>query len=362
MPRRAKRPTYYPSRGGYYTQVRRKQVLLAKGPEGDPEVYARALRAFQAIYAVEPATGLPTVRYVMEVWLAHVRAIRSPEYLKTRLHMLTELVGAIGETRADKLTPRAVLAWATSMGELRPDPRPGRPGKHRRWGRSMQRSALTAAVAAYNHAVELGILDRNPLAGLRKPSAPARRGTVTEAQHRRLIDYFGPGSFGDWLEALWATGARPDELASATSEELDHGIRALVLHRGKNYSKTGKPRVVYLGSAWERASSKTGFLFPGGKGKPLGRHSWGPRLRRAQERLNKLARDRGEPPPFPRLVSAYLYRHRFCTDWLRSGQPVGYLCQLLDTSPAMIARTYGHLGEHARDIAAALEKFQGGAG
>src|SRR5690349_20592160 len=64
MPRRATRPRYWPSKGGYYLTVNKRTWLLARGGRDDPVVLAQAEANARELLAQVEVSGV--ANYVIE--------------------------------------------------------------------------------------------------------------------------------------------------------------------------------------------------------------------------------------------------------------------------------------------------------
>src|SRR5262249_3203734 len=117
----------------------------------------------------------------------------------------------------------------------------------------------------------------------------------------------------------------------------------------------GKRRVIYIPPGLiplvEELNRRypTGSIFPNEDGAAYSEGAIRWRFHPMKRRL--------APPP---AISLSGYRHRFATDWLAAGKPVGHLAELLGTSIAMIQKHYSHLTERSATLRAALADFMPG--
>jgi integrase len=105
---------------------------------------------------------------------------------------------------------------------------------------------LTTLVTAFRGAGRAGLTDRNPLAGVRKPAKASRgmEALLTPGEYDRLLDAATP-PFRLFLKVLYASGARPGEVAAITAENLD-AQAGLVRLAGHKTAHKGFRRVIYL--------------------------------------------------------------------------------------------------------------------
>ncbi len=60
-------------------------------------------------------------------------------------------------------------------------------------------------------------------------------------------------------------------------------------------------------------------------------------------------------------MTAYSYSHAFVTNWVKQNKPMAHLCELLNTSEAMVRPHYPHLFEDASALRDELDPFTAGA-
>src|SRR5262249_37347337 len=155
-----------------------------------------------------------------------------------------------------------------------------------------------------------------------------------EERDRNLAQIFAVATpaFLPLLKVLAATGARPGELANATAANFDaqkgaiihlpDAIRPPGLYRHKNAGR-GKTRIILLtGEALDIvkklvAKHPTGPLFRTSRplrGERKGLPSkWTPEV--IVQRFFKIRKAMGLSG-----VTAYSFRHQFCTDWIKDGK------------------------------------------
>jgi integrase len=348
------RPRYFKSRGAYFVQVGGKQILLARGPKDDPEVKEKAWAKFKEVtaegYVPDKARGWPLYRLVGD-YLNWYKAMVKESTFRTRSSILQSFVDYAPGARICDLRTFHMEKWLEKMSKFR-EVR----GKWVRWGTDTRRTACEVVNSCFAWAVRTGLLSKRPFKPVPKPRGRSRgkEALLTKEQHILLCNYFRSrrtAAFADLLEVLWSTGARPAEVARRTAADFDPQLKAWVTTEGKN-SRHGRVRVIYLTGPTLQLVEKlnkehpTGPIFPTQRGGFYGPGAIKEKIRRARKVLS-----------LPPALSAYSYRHTFATDWLKSGRPVGHLCQLLDTSVKMIERHYGHLYAHVEALRGASEGF-----
>ena len=209
----------------------------------------------------------------------------------------------------------------------------------------------------------MGLISKNPVPKLKRPAARSRTAycVITDEQHQPLLkeaDRRNGKGFRNLLTVLYETGARPGEVRRLEARHYRPEQGAWVIDAtedgGNNkLGHTGRRRVIYLTPRLIplveelNARHPTGPIFPSENGSAFTRKSLLLRFWKARNRLE-----------LPKTISLYGYRHRFATDWLAAGKPVGQLAELLGTSIAMIQKHYSHLTERSATLRAALAAFK----
>jgi integrase len=360
---------YFASRQGYYCQHRGRQHKLASGPDDAPTgpTYLVALAEFRNLLSGE-ADGIDGNKTVVSVWdafQAFLVGYRSATTLRFRSQAWKPFVARFGSMAVSKLTHTLVYAWLADMR---------RPRKHKKgymvsWDDGTVRNAVDGLHAGLNWSVKSGLIAKNPLKGMEKPSARSRgEEAIVEPQDHQKMLAKTKGSLREFIIVLDATGARPGEIAYATAANYDSTRDAIVYRakpkKGEKVHKTarksGKDRVIYLtGEALEIVKRRcqehpTGPIFgrkaKDGPGSVL--QVWtdddvAQLFRRASRRAGV-------------KLTAYSYRHTFATRWLLSGRSVEMLAELLGNSPAVIMKHYSHLARFSGNLRAELEAFRQG--
>jgi integrase len=347
---------YFESRQGYYTQYKKRQRLLAKGPKDEPDgpTYQQAVRKFSEIIhcgEADRAEDNNLVITVLDRYAVHLRNQDRERTLEMFRRCAESAMEEFGHLKYKDLKIMHVQAWLDKMGRER-----GRsPGNRiRKWGHTMKRLAVDNLQAAFSWGVQQGMITRNLINGparlslvLRRKGASRGRDYVMQpGEHRKLVGVAKP-YFADLLEFLHGTGCRPGEAYYATAKNYDRAQGAIV-HRHdaeppdyvhKTARKTGKDRVIFLNpdlrAMVERLALKypTGPLLRNRDGRPWTNSSVYLMLKRLRTKLGLTA---GK-------MIAYSYRHTFATDWLLDGGSIKVLADLMGNSVAMIEKHYGHL-------------------
>jgi integrase len=346
---RTSKPWFRASKGTWYCTVEGHKVSLGvKGKENE----AQAIKAWHRLMAAqgepeqEPAPpprakseadAGPTVAEVIEAYLADAEGRVKAKTLAWYRDFLEPFSNKHGRLKADALTPVVAEGYAR-----KPE-----------WADSTRHDFLGTLAGVFKWAVRARIIARSPIEGLHRPPKASRgvEALITPEEHERLLAKATPG-FVLFLRVLWATGARPGEVAAITAENFDeaNGIVSLkkhkTAHRGKNRILYLTPEIVTL-LVKQRERYKSGALLRNRSGKPW--TEW------AIVKAMKYAREKAGI----QHAIAYGLRHSFATDALAIGVPDAQVAELLGHSgTAMLHKHYSHLGAKAKTLRSALTQVR----
>ena len=295
-----------------------------QGTEGLPPGSARALAAFLASLEGRNASrGTVT------------------EYRRNAGEFLAFLAGCgVDWTTPDRPTIRAYLAGLADRGLA-----PGSVG-----------GKLAAVRSLYRHALRLGTIRTDPLAGVRAPRRPSRLPrvlSVDEAETLVTAPTRGEGRDealtrrdGAMLELLYATGMRISELAGLTLDRVDVERRRLkVLGKGnkerqllfgapaasalRRYLEVARPVLVARGKP-------SPAVFLNAAGRPLS-------ARGARMVIGRWVDASGTPD----RTSPHTLRHSFATHLLEGGADLRVVQELLGHANLQTTQVYTHLSDAA---------------
>jgi integrase len=329
MARLSTGPWFRGSKNAWYAKVDGRQVSLGVAGKGNRKA---AVESWHRLMA-DPAGHLKgkakaessTVRELIDAFLTDAATrLRAPTVGMYRV-ALNGLVGTLGRTRLDRLTPSDLSGW---MGRLPVCD-------------TTKAIRMRSVSACLGWGVKCGWLDDNPAKRVTRPRGKTRsESTVIGAEdHARLLAAASAG-FRPVLRLLHATGARPGEVARITAENFypDAGVVRLNEHKA---DRTGKPRLIYLPSdisemlAGFASAYRSGPLLRSRAGMPWTARAILQAMRRVRAKAGVSA-------------IAYGYRHSFATDGLANGLPDAHVAELLGhSSTAMIHKHYAHLTARA---------------
>jgi integrase len=349
--------TYWTSRAAYGCWIRGTQHILAKGPKDDPDgpTYLDALDRFRQLLSLEnvdTAADDNTVRVVCEMYLQHAKTTRRATTVRLRQRALAGFIKARGELPVKQLKKIHVLDYIRERRERKYHEKAC---KECGWSDGSVRLFIDSLSVAMNWAADTGLITKNPVSGLERPSAKRRApdAVLTDEQKQRIFAASKPGG-RDFITVLDATGARPGELIHATTADYDRKLGAIVYkaddrRREDEFAHktayTGQDRVIYLTGDARAVVERLALQRPAG---PLFRTSYSA----VQNRFRRLRIRLGIPG-----LTAYSYRHTLATRWLMRGEPIEVLARLLGNSPATILKHYSHLHAQHATLRGHLERF-----
>ncbi|HLW65249.1 MAG TPA: tyrosine-type recombinase/integrase [Gemmataceae bacterium] len=342
--------SYYPSRKGYYTWFRDKQIKLSKGPDDKPTgpTYLTALRKFTELLELANADTSDqgnTVRLICELYGQHLERNGKTASLRIYLETCTSGIERFGEKTIAEFKVFHVTEWLEAMAK----PRKDRKGRMGQWRETYQAMALRSLICALNWAKKQGLITRHCLdqKGVVKRSKRSRgeEAYIDPTIYQELIGAVN-ANFGDLIRFLRDTGCRPAEAYHAEARYYRPAENVLVYPGQpkpgefvwKNAKKTGRDRVIYLNDDLVKMIERRIKLFPEG---PLFRTK---RNRRwTNEAVSIGLRWYAKRLSIKPAPTAYGFRHSFATDWLLNSGPIKVLADMIGTSVGMIERHYGHL-------------------
>ncbi len=341
---------YYPTRKGFFTCFRKKQILLAKGSDDRPTgpTYLTALKTFTELMEsanADKADQGNTVRLICDLYAKNLERNGKLPTLGIFLDTCTSGIERFGDKTFTEFKVIHVTEWLEAMAIPRKDKK-GRMGK---WGETYKSMAVRMLICALNWAKRQGLITRHCLD--QKGAVETRkRSRGAEAYiDRKVSDKFlaevNP-NFGDLIRFLRDTGCRPAE-AYHVEARYYRPADKIILYPGqpnpgefswKNAQKTGKDRVIYLNDDLVNMIERRIKQFPEG---PLFRTM---RNRRwSNEAVSVAFRWYAKRLSIDIAPTAYGFRHTFATDWLLKPGSIKVLADLIGTSVGMIERHYGHL-------------------
>jgi integrase len=296
--------------------------------------------AYQAFYALMATMAEPSespdanVASVCDEFLTWAKDNCAPKTFEGHRFWIEQFVDACGKIKVRELKPIHVTRWVNSKSTWK--------------STSSKYNAFRNAKRAFSWAVQLGLLEKSPLAGMRIERPQPRNDFMEESVYQSLRRK-APWPLKTVLYALRQTGARPGEICQLKWKEVEQ-VR-WVLSQHKTRRKTGRVREIYLSPNMQRLmrimkSLRGGseFVFLNCHGQPWNTDSIRQHIKRLATKLNL------NTPAF-----AYQLRHTFATNAIRSGQNTVIVAAMLGhADTTMVSRVYAHV-QGSPEVAAAFE-------
>ena len=341
----------------WYATVNGRQELLCKATsKADRKGQDKADRELQKVLALQQTIGYDaTVAGVFEAFLDWSQQNQAAKTYRGYRDLLQSFLDHIDVAFVRELRPIHVTKWLDAHKPA---------GKHRGWSTSGRRAATCAVKRALGWAVEQGLVEKSPLAGVKLPSPVCREVLISDGDFRRVLRA-ADRAFRRVVRVMRATGCRPIEVRTVTAKEVNLDIGGWVFPVGhvanKTGKRTGRPRVTYLPTSIQRLMRALMQRYPTG---PLFRNARGQTwttnaIRLRWQRLRKTL-------CLPAGTCAYAIRHTYTTEGLERGIPAATMAELLGhQSLRMISQHYGHLAQktqHLRDAAERAAAVRGSGG
>jgi integrase len=221
--------------GYWYVTIQGERRKLAKGEENREQALAEWHRLMALAGAEEKKADNP-LWVIFEKFLEYTQRehpVCYPHYKNT----LQVFKDEHPDLRVRDLKPAVINDWLH---------------RHPTWNQSTRRENATVIVTALNWAAkpEQQIIDRNPIAGMRRPQCRSRgaEAVVNPKDFDAILQAATP-AMQDALAFLRATGTRPSNLARIHAESIDVANRCVRLTNHKTYANTGRPLVIPLTQA-----------------------------------------------------------------------------------------------------------------
>lgn len=389
--KQCREPFWREARSCWYVQHGTTQIRLS--PDKDEawqlwhEFMARPPEAEPRPVAAPPRSVVEILDAFLD-WCSRNKATRTYEHYRENIQRFVDRIPktlAVGELKPFHVTQ--------AMSDF-PD-----------WSNNTKHDFIGALKRALNWALDEELLDRNPLARMKKPAREAREMALSPEEYARAIAAAKEPCFRDLLEMAWETGARVQELRKIEARFVDLASNRIVLPPSKAKGKKHH-RVIYLtergreiverlvnerpggpllvnsdGVPWKKDAINCAFcrlqlalgrLIIAERGlaaerpRRFRKRSVEPERREAahadhrtmvrewQEETTSLARELG--PKYH--IGAF--RKGFATKALKAGVDTVTVAHLMGhRDPSMVSRVYGHVQQDPVHMQKAMEKTRG---
>lgn len=329
-------------RGAWCSKVDGRLITLARGRANRRQ----AVDALHRLLADRQQPTGPTVLPVGAIvtrWLAWAegradRGEMSPQTPADYVRRLGSFPDVCGSILVPDFRPHHLTAWLDGQT---------------RWGATARHDAVGTVKACFRWALAEGLIDRDPLASIKRPPRPKRREHVMDpALWPTVRAAILSEPFRQLADFVWLTGCRPGEARRLEAHHVDLARKVATLP-GKTTRRTGRPLTIRLPDAAVEliqpliVRHPEGLLFRNQRGAPWTRNAVNWQIRRLRDRLA------GQDT---RGVVMYALRHLFATEGLLRGAGVTEVATLLNhASPRMLFDVYGHLADQHDHLRSTLE-------
>jgi integrase len=281
----------------WYVQIGRKQIRLSPDEDEAYRLYHELMgRGPEDCPSPRAAPHAPLVVEVLDQfldWCERTNARRTYEYYRENLQRFAARIPK--DLAVEALRPFHVTKALADFSH---------------WGNNTKNDFIASVKRALNWAADEELIERNPLARMKKPAREARELAVSPEEYARVLEAVEEPRFRDLIELAWETGGRVQELRMLEARFVDLASGRIVLPPSKAKGKK-LHRVIYLTDrAGEIASRLAARARVADRG--LAQELRGERLDQGRHQLRLLpaparprakghagARDRGEGPrPF----------------------------------------------------------------
>jgi integrase len=327
--------------GSWYCTLEGKRVFLGNDKKA-------ADKKFHELMArpADVSGQRMTLYKLSQVYLDWVEANRANGTYRLRLHYLKSFIEEAGKRmKVSELRPYHVSNWYEGLvvplakKEIAKAELEGTKPKPRKASTTTQSDAAGTVKRMLSWAVERGLIEFSPIAGLRRPKRKRRDVCYNEKEWNTILKY-ATGPFVDFLKFLSLTGCRPQEARMLEARHIQGDQVVLEIEDSKGRFER---RVIFLpAKAKEILSSLAGAhsegpLFLNSKNRPWSKDAIVCRMRRIRAKVS-------EELGYELKVVAYGARHTYATRALENGIDSIEVAELLGHKDrAMVSRVYSHL-------------------
>jgi integrase/recombinase XerC len=217
-----------------------------------------------------------------------------------------------------------------------------------------RRGAISSLKRVFNWAInDMGYLDSNPFAKLKKPAAVPRQTFLTRTQWDEVLALYKEGDpFRDFLQVMLLTGCRPQEARIVEARHINWETSKINFQDGEVPGKQGareillSPEAIAILKKWTAKYPK-GPILRNQKGRPWNGSALNCRFRRIKKKVS-----------FP--VHCYLARHTVATVLLEEGASTGAVAAILGHKDAtMVLKVYGkHIEQREQHLRDCLDRMK----
>ena len=332
-------PFWRAARHCWYVQLGKKQLRLHPDRDEAYRRYHEILSRKPEEQAPQPHLPSRLVVELLDAFLDWAKTNKAPHtyiWYKANIQRFVDAIPA-----------------GLTIAELKPYHVTRATDAHTNWANNTRLDFITAVKRAFNWAVDEEIIDRSPLARVRKPAREAREMAVSPSEYAGVIAAASEPNFRDLLEMAWETGARVQELRKIEAVHVDPDNSRIVLPPSRTKGKK-RYRVIYLGTDRARelvrrltAEKPEGTLLTNSEGRPWTKDAINCAFCRLEKKIGK-------------KFHLGAFRKGFTTEGLKNGVDTVTMAHLLGHRDAsMVSRVYGRVQQDPAFMAEAARRAKG---
>lgn len=325
----------------WVAKVDSKCVTLANGKENEDLAkveYAKLVVKLNA--ESEENNGISdktTVKTIFGLYVDHFSKLHPDKTIIKKPRYRDMFLARFGTTTVKDLKSHQIQDWIEEQTT---------------WAGSTRLWVLRMMNHVFAWALRREYITRNPIVAVEKPKDNVRGEDVviSDENFAKLRTAAAP-YMKRIMDALWYTGARPDEILSAHAAEYNKEAGVLDKSKHKTKAKGVKrkialpPNIVKLVEE-QLAVDPEGYLFAGKAGRPLSSKDFYNRLQELKLKVGIEA-----------TVIPYGFRHTYATKLILDGVPDVHVATLLGhTSTKHLHRNYSHALAMAKGMSTSLDR------
>jgi integrase len=227
MSRRHSQPFWREFVQCWYVQLGRKQIRLSPDRDEAFRLYHELMtRSREASGDATTIAQAPSDRLVVEVvdafldWCSHNKASRTYDHYRENIQRFVTRIPA-----------------SLTISELKPFHVTQAMADFPHWSNNTKHDFIGALKRSLNWVADEELIERNPLARMKKPAREAREIAVTPEEYDRVIETVEEPCFRDLIEMAWETGGRVQELRRLEARFVDLAAGRIVLPPSKSKGK-----------------------------------------------------------------------------------------------------------------------------
>jgi len=214
------------------------------------------------------------------------------------------------------------------------------------WANNTKHDFISAVKRAFSWAVDEELIEKSPLARVKKPARETREFAVLPVEYARIVAAIREPNFRDLIELNWECGARPQEIRKIEARLFDAETSRIVFPpkeaKGKKYY-----RIIYLTPRAKEIVARlaeahaNGPLLLNSDGKPWTKDAINCAFCRLEKKIGK-------------KYHLGAFRKGYATEALKAGIDTVTVAHLLGhRDPSMVSKIYGQVQNDPAHMASA---------